>query len=130
MKLYLGGPMRGYPLFNFPMFHEAAAVLRAQGHEVFSPAEKDNERHGTDISAGNETGDEEIAAAKFGFNLRVALGEDLNWICKHADGVALLPGWAASKGACAERAAAVALGLPIFFIISGNPLTVVEEQHA
>ena len=68
----------------------AAAQLRALGHEVFNPAEKDIERHGTDISKGNVAGDEAKAAADHGFNLRQALGEDLAWICEHAEGVALL----------------------------------------
>lgn len=113
MKIYLAGAMRGVPQFNFPAFHAVAARLRAQGHEVFSPAEKDNERHGTDISADNATGDESIAAAEHGFNLREALGVDLAWICAHADAIALLPGWQSSKGATAERAAAVALGLEV-----------------
>lgn len=113
MKIYLAGAMRGVPRFNFPAFHAVAARLRAQGHEVFSPAEKDNERHGTDISAGNATGDESIAAAEHGFNLREALGVNLAWICAHADAIALLPGWQVSKGATAERAAAVALGLEV-----------------
>lgn len=45
--------------------------------------------------------------------MRVALGVDLGWICAEADAVALLPGWERSKGATAERAAAVALGLEI-----------------
>ncbi len=115
-RWYLGGPMRGYAQFNFPAFHAAAAMLRSMGHEVFSPAEKDNERHGTDISAGNSTGSEEEAAEKFGFNLRVALAEDLAWICAHADGIALLPGWENSKGAKAEHATAVALGLEVIYV--------------
>lgn len=116
MKTYLGGPMRGIHAFNFPAFHAAAAKLRAEGHEVFSPAEKDNERHGADISKGNETGDEEQAAREHGFSLREALGVDLAWICQHADAVALLPGWSSSKGATAERAAALALGLEVIYL--------------
>lgn len=111
MRIYVAGPMRGIPEFNFPAFHAAAAKLRADGHEVFNPAEKDNERHGTDISKGNAAGCEHVAAAQHGFNLREALGMDLSWICAEAEGIALLPGWQNSKGATAEHATAVALGL-------------------
>jgi hypothetical protein len=111
MKIYVAGPMRGYPEFNFPAFNAVAAKLRAEGHEVFNPAERDNERHGTDISKGNAAGCEEKAAQEHGFNLRVALADDLEFICRHADAIALLPGWEKSKGANAERATAVALGL-------------------
>jgi hypothetical protein len=112
-KVYVAGPMRGIPEFNFPAFHEAALMLRQLGCVVFNPAEKDNERHGTDISKGNATGDEAIASAQHGFNLREALGLDLAWICAEADAVALLPGWQNSKGAAAERATAIALGLKV-----------------
>lgn len=113
MKLYLAGPMRGIPEFNFPAFYAAADKLRAEGHFVFSPAEKDNERHGKDISKGNLTGDEEVAAKEHGFNLREALHDDLTFICLEADGIALLPGWRNSKGAKAEHATAEALGLVV-----------------
>lgn len=115
MRLYLAGPMRGFPEFNFPAFHAAAAQLRAAGHEVFSPAEKDIERHGTDISAGNKTGSEAEATAKHGFDLRVALADDLAWICANAEGIALLQGWSHSSGANAEYATARALGLHAIF---------------
>ena len=40
MNIYVAGPMRGYPEFNFPSFHAAAAQLRAAGHTVFNPAER------------------------------------------------------------------------------------------
>lgn len=114
MKIYLAGPMRGIPEFNFPAFHAAAAKLRAEGHEVFNPAERDVERHGgVDISKGNTEGCEKQAAKQHGFDLRVALGEDLAWICGQADAIALLPGWVDSKGARAEHATAVALGLQV-----------------
>jgi hypothetical protein len=113
MKLYLAGPMRGIPEFNFPAFFAAAAKLEAEGHEVFNPAAKDNERYGADISKGNHEGRADIAASNHGFSLREALGMDLAWICEHADGIALLPGWRNSKGATAEYATAVALGLEV-----------------
>ncbi len=113
MKIYLAGPMRGIPAFNFPAFYKAAAELRQQGHEVFSPAERDNQKHGTDISKGNATGDESVAAKEHGFNLREALGDDLAWVCAKADAVYALPGWKNSKGANAEVATANALGLKV-----------------
>ena len=50
-------------------------------------------------------------AAKQGFSLRKALGDDLAWICAHADAVVMLPGWEKSLGATAEVATAKALGL-------------------
>lgn len=116
LKCYLAGPMRGYNEFNFPAFHAAAAALRAQGHTVFNPAEKDNERHGTDISKGNADGCEKLAASQHGFDLRMALGDDLRWICAEAEAIALLPGWEKSKGATAEHATAVALGLKVIVL--------------
>lgn len=116
MKIYVAGPMRGIPEFNFPAFNAATVALRAAGHTVFNPAEKDNERHGVDISKGNTTGDEAVAAQQHGFNLREALGHDLAYICAEADAVALLPGWENSKGANAERATALALGLEILVL--------------
>lgn len=116
MKIYLAGPMRGIPEFNFPAFYAAAAKLRSEGHTVFSPAERDNEKHGTDISKGNLNGSEAQAAAQHGFNLREALAADLDYICHHADAIAVLPGWEKSKGVAAELATARALSLSEIFL--------------
>lgn len=108
-KGYLAGPMRGIPEFNFPAFHAATAKLRAEGHIVFNPAEKDEEAHGKDLTKGT-TGDlKEIPQ----FSLRDALKADLSWICDNANTIWLLPNWQNSKGAVAERALGVALGLEI-----------------
>lgn len=101
--------MRGYPEFNFPAFHAATTRLRAEGHLVFSPAERDEQIHGEGLVKGT-TGDlKEIPQ----FSLRDALGHDTAWICQHADAIYLLPGWEQSKGATAERALGIALGLEI-----------------
>lgn len=114
MKLYVAGPMRGIQHFNFPAFEAAAAALRRLGHEVFSPAERDIRLHGGAFSESNLDGDNAKAEREHGFSLRDALADDLDWICRHADGIALLEGWEGSKGASAEIAAAHALGISVF----------------
>lgn len=107
MKVYLAGPMRGKPEFNFPAFREAAARLRAQGHEVFSPAENDEATHGLDF-AKNTTGDlKEITDC--GFSLKDALCDDLTYILMYADAIAFLEDWEYSSGALAEWFTARAL---------------------
>lgn len=111
MKLYLAGPMRGYPDFNFPAFHLGAQKLRAAGYEVFSPAERDLNRDG-DVFTGTDGNLEKLEAAT-GFSLRQALKDDVDFICEHADGVALLPGWEASEGAKAEAQLGRALRLKV-----------------
>lgn len=114
-RVYVAGPMRGYPNFNFDAFYEAAAWLRAKGYEVFNPAESDNEKHGVDISAGNIEGSEEVAAAQHGFSLREALGRDADYITQKADAIYMLRGWENSTGAQAEWALARAMKLQIFY---------------
>ncbi len=96
MKLYLAGPMRGLPYYNYPAFHAGARRLREVGHEVFDPADLTYE--------WDEAGS------------RKAMGEELAWICAEADALALLPGWERSLGAKAEMATAEALGLPVYLI--------------
>ena len=99
MKLYLAGPMRGIPEFNFPEFNRVAKILRDEGHEVFNPAEK-----GMEKDAGAK---QELLSFR-----RKVFALDTAWICKHAEGVALLSGWEGSAGARAEDALAGAIGLP------------------
>lgn len=110
MKVYLAGPMRGIPEFNFPAFMAATEQLTAAGLDVFNPAQNDVD-HGFTFEGA--TGFEDLAA-EYGFSLRAALGDDLEFICRHAEGVALLPGWEQSSGARAEVATALALGLLVW----------------
>lgn len=41
MKVYLSGPMTGYPGHNYKRFNELSTKLRKLGHEVLNPAELD-----------------------------------------------------------------------------------------
>lgn len=113
MRLYLAGPMRGIKDFNFPAFHEAAAKLRAAGHEVFSAAEYEEAEFGVGFNK-SETGDlKDIAHLDWDF--RAAFAKDCEYISRQANAVAVLPGWKTSKGARAEVAIARALGLPVLW---------------
>lgn len=116
MKVYIAGPMTGIPEFNFPAFNAAAAMLKAKGHEVFNPAQRDIERHGgVDISAGNTTGDTTKAAKDHGFSLRDALRDDTNFITTQGTGIYMLEGWEYSAGAFAEWSLARALKIKIMY---------------
>lgn len=95
MKIYVSGPMTGLPEKNYPAFKRVTTTLRATGHEVYCPSEyKDDGRE---------------------FVLREGFKEYTSWICDHAEGIFMLSGWEASKGARAEHALAVALELRIMY---------------
>lgn len=92
-KVYLSGPMRGYPESNYPAFAEAAHSLRMQGHEVYSP-------HEFPHNGPAET-----------FPMREAFAAYCKFICEEAEAIVMLPGWEKSKGATIEHSLAVYLGL-------------------
>lgn len=95
-RVYLAGPMTGLPEHNFPAFHAAAAVLRERGHEVVSPAEA-NAAH-----VGHWAWEQFMRA-------------DLALLVT-CERIAMLPGWARSKGASLEHHVATELGMPVDFI--------------
>lgn len=103
-KVYLAGPMRGLPEFNFSSFDKAAARLRALGYEVFSPAENDR-ANGFDPTG--MTGNEPVTVGP-------KLADDLDYVCRTADAIVVLDGWDTSPGVNAEIAAARALGKPVY----------------
>jgi|SRR6185312_8672360 len=113
MRVYLAGAMTSIPFFNLAAFEKATEKLREQGHEVFNPVENDADIYGYEMFTSNPTGDAAKAQREYDFDIRQALGDDLAWLCMNADAIALLPGWRNSKGATAEHATAVALGLKI-----------------
>lgn len=106
-KIYIAGPMRGYPQFNFAAFDEAAKLGRSLGWTVISPAEMDRE-HGIDESTAPEI------PANGGEPdwVRVFIRRDVEVIvnqlkAEDGDAIAVLPGWENSSGAVGE----VSLGL-------------------
>lgn len=102
MKLYLAGPMRGIERHNFPAFDTTSTLLRISGHEVFNPADHDRE-----IGFSEET--IEVPEATLHQMMRWDLARVME-----VDAVVFLPGWQASRGACAERVVAHYLGLPCY----------------
>ncbi|WP_244828443.1 DUF4406 domain-containing protein [Caballeronia sp. TF1N1] len=92
MKLYIAGPMSGYPELNFPAFHAEAARLRALGFRVISPAEIDVGPNPDWLSC---------------------MRADIKQLVD-CDGIALLPGWENSPGATLEHAIARGLRMTVY----------------
>jgi hypothetical protein len=131
VKIYVSGPMRGKPAFNFPAFREATVMLEKHGHEVFSPAARDEALH-PEIDWYSENMDgSDYAIESLGFDLAEALEADCRYIIHEADAVCVLPGWEESRGSRAEAALADALGKPVYtldtLISSGFRVNVAEK---
>lgn len=112
-KVYIAGPMTGYPQFNHPAFIDMAERLRAQGIEVISPAELDDPKIRA-ISMASVDGS--IATIEsHGMTWGDFLARDVKLLADDGIGaVVVLPGWEKSRGARLETFVANALcGLPI-----------------
>jgi hypothetical protein len=90
-RIYLAGPMTGYPEHNFPAFNRAAAVLEGRGFHVENPA-----THGVHPWAGHSD----------------YLRYDVTRLVTCAE-IVVLPGWESSKGAQIEVTLARGLGMPV-----------------
>lgn len=107
--IYLAGPMRGYPLFNFPAFDTARNALRAAGFAVICPAEMDRER-GFDPATDDASAEFMAATAR----------RDLAAISR-VDAIIVLPGFTGSRGVRAELAAARWIGMPVHYFHGADP---------
>lgn len=109
VRVYLSGPMTGYPLFNFPSFDAAAENLRARGYDVVNPADMDRAA-GFDPAKLPSTTNWHKPGDLPGFDLRETIRRELDAI-QSCDAIYTLDGWEFSRGACAEKAVADWLGL-------------------
>jgi len=100
-RIYLAGPMSGYPDCNFQAFHVAAERLAAAGWAVFNPAE-------------NFGGRKDLPRAEY---LRLDLA-----MLTQCDAIALLPGWEESRGAKLEYLVACELGCEAIDAVTLQPL--------
>lgn len=106
MKLYIAGPMSGYPNLNFPMFYSVEEALVGAGIEVVNPARLDDE--GLPEGVPEDEMGQGLAENKQRFLLR-----DFREVV-HCDGIVLLPEWDLSTGANAELAVARFTGLEVW----------------
>lgn len=90
-RVYIAGPMTGYPDLNFPAFHREAARLRSEGLEAINPAE---------INADPTAGWVDCMRA------------DIRELVT-CDAILMLPGWEKSRGATLEHHIAAALGMQV-----------------
>jgi hypothetical protein len=90
VRIYIAGPMRGYPEHNFPAFDKAEKEIAAAGHIPVSPHQAPKQDSPTNY-------------LKYDIALLVS-----------CDAICLLSGWEASIGAKCE--VAVALSLSLLFV--------------
>lgn len=111
--VYIAGPMRGYPKFNFPAFDEARDYVRTlEKYNVISPADIDREEK-LDL-------DDSVEVPENIFQL--CMKRDLD-IVAGAHAIFLLKGWEKSAGANNELFVANACGVEVWqasYDLDGN----------
>jgi len=112
MRIYIAGPMRGYPYFNFAAFDDARDSLRLAGWQPVSPADIDREI-GFDPFDRTWPWDYEWECMDIAdFDIDAAIRRDVDAVLS-CDAIYMLRGWEGSTGARAERALAEWAGLDI-----------------
>ena len=98
--VYIAGPMRGIPGYNYPLFNEVAKVLRQTGYQVINPTEiGDYFGKPEDLEKDTRLRD-------------LVMSIELLCVIK-CDAICLLEGWENSEGARTELAAALERKLEI-----------------
>lgn len=114
MKVYIAGPIRGYPDGNRAAFEAAAKTLKYMGHNPINPHDVPILEHegpclGAEAGEGREH--------RYGCYMVPDIAALLE-----CDGYTLLHGWKESKGASVERDVAIICGKQ-FLITRYGPKT-------
>lgn len=100
-RLYISGPMTGYPDHNHKTFNHVAAVIKERYNiDYFSPAEIFN-------------GDLTLSRHEY-------MLEDIRGLIE-CDAIVMIEGWESSKGASLELEIAKEINLPVYVWTSEHP---------
>ena len=103
-KIYIAGPMSGYPHLNWPAFFTKEKQLKDAGWDVINPAQMDRE---SGISPTEDLGD---------YEYEDAARRDIEAL-RDCDAIYMMSDFQFSKGACWERALAKTWGLNRYYEI-------------
>jgi len=123
-KIYIAGPMRGKPYFNFPEFDKAKERLLSLGYDVYSPADADRAAGFDPFTMPSDYDWTKLPEGE-GWNLKTIAKRCCDAIFD-CDGVYLLNGFQSSRGSQAEIALAVWLGLPYSFQYSQDHFLIAD----
>ena len=123
-SIYIAGPMRGIPLYNFPAFDLAAEKLFNEGWDPVNPADLDR--------AIGYYPEEVIEGADWNtipesLSLPTIIKKDLDAL-QQCDAIYMLNGWEKSKGAKAELAVALWMGIEVLFEGENTEFNSAEEE--
>lgn len=96
MRIFVSGPMSGYPNYNFDKFRKVEERLRVRGH---------------DVTSGRFLFESEIARGITRPHKEYQRAALLHMLAFGADAIAQLDGWEQSSGATGEAAVALNLGM-------------------
>jgi len=99
-KIFISGPMTGYPDFNFPRFNLAVQQLKEAGIDCVNP-----------VDICRKYKKERVLADKTVFDQMIADQQKEEKTC---DAILLLDGWEKSKGVRLELKTALDLDFPIY----------------
>lgn len=129
-RVYIAGPMKNVPLFNFPAFDEAERFINDEWHNsvAINPAGIDRE-HGFDPQTLPKNWDWSVIPSEAGTREEI-MRRDINALLT-CDAIYMLPGWENSAGAKAELHLARWAGLKIHrHCMAANPIWGTEAVGA